>query len=64
MQKLAWDTFWNSGPGSVFADRRGVVSLLELREAADVDGVRVGDARPGSAVGHEPVRDVGHDTRS
>jgi hypothetical protein len=44
MQKLAWDTFWNSGPGSVFADRRGVVSLLELREAADVDGVRVGNA--------------------
>ena len=43
---LTWNAFWNSRPGSIFADRGGVVGLLELREAADVDSVRVGHARP------------------
>ena len=55
------NTLGNSGPGAVLADRGGVVGLLELREASDVDGVRVRDARPGGPVGHEPVRDVRND---
>ncbi len=61
---VTWYALWNPRPSSVLADGRGVVGLLELRQAADVDGVGVGNARPRGPVGHEPVGDVRDDARS
>ena len=63
-ENLTWDTLRNPGPGSILAHWGGVMGLLELGEAAHVDGVSVGNTGPGGTVSHEPVRYVRNNTRS
>ena len=59
---LTWYAFGNPRPRPILANGRGVVRFLELGQTADIDRLRVGHAGAGSTVGHETVRDVGHDT--
>ena len=52
---LTWYAFRNPRPCPILANGRGVVCFLELGQTANIDRLRVRDARAGSTVGHESV---------